>query len=114
RDSRSLMRIRPLLIVTTVAFLAIATGAHATPIVDQSCCTANNSVSLFGPLTRVQTFTVGTTGLMTGIDVGLEGGPIPTFELFAGAFTAGQDISTFGAPLAALTLADSGVAVAPT
>src|SRR5262245_21993148 len=83
--------------------------ASATSIIDQSCCGTADSSFLFSNLTRVQSFTVGITGLMTEIDLGLnQGGSMPTFELFAGAFCCGQDISTFGSPLATLALVATG------
>src|SRR5262245_18263171 len=104
---------RRVIVVASLLASLTSVNAQASPIIDQSCCPNADATAGFSQLTRVQTFTVGMGGVMTGIDVGLlsQGPTLPTFELFAGAFSAGQLVSSFGSPLATLAVANTGVAV---
>jgi hypothetical protein len=100
--------------VCALAIVSFAERANAAIIIDQSCCGGVGAINYsFGGLTRVQTFTVGTSGLMTGIDVGLTGTvtSVPGFALFEGAFVTGDATAAFGAPLATLSMVNSGEAV---
>jgi hypothetical protein len=100
----------------TVLLVAFSTPTHATPVIDQSCCTPINALFEFGDFTRAQTFTVGAPGIFTGIDLGVQplAGVLPTFELFAGALTDGQVLASFGSPIATLALVDTGVPIPDT
>lgn len=100
--------------VLTVFTVLAVRSANAAPILDQSCCPNANGRADFGTLTRVQTFTAGIDGLLTGIDLGLAEftpGSLPTFELYLGAFAVGTDPATFGTPLTTLSLSNTGVPV---
>lgn len=97
----------------TIIALLSPFSAHAATVVDQSCCASANAEYFFDELTRVQTFTVGLSGQLTGIDLGLLPGSvgIPTFEFFSGAFVDGQAVATFGVPLVTLSAIDTGVPI---
>jgi hypothetical protein len=87
---------------------------QASVLLDQSCCASANFTGFFTLTnTRVQTFTVGLGGQLTAIDLGLAltSGSLPAFELYATAFTVGQDVASFGSPLTTLALVNSGVPV---
>ena len=106
---------RRYLVLFAFLMLAVPMHAGAAPILDQQCCPTTSSGYFFNGDIRVQTFTAGLTGLLTGIDVGLDfvSGSLPPFELYDGAFAAGQNVTTFGAPRATLSLVNTGVSTPP-
>lgn len=113
RDTRKTFLALPI-VVMGILVLLTPFDARATAILDQSCCgTTNLVVTFLANQTRAQTLTAALAGQLTGIDLGLglTSGSLPTFEIFAGAFTAGQPVAAFGSPLATLVLNDTGVSL---
>ena len=83
------------LLLAAVAVVSLAPlEAGATPMLDQFCCIPAGGRWDFGNFTRVQTFTVGTAGQLTRIDLAMQpaGGVLPTIHLFAGAFVHEQGL----------------------
>jgi hypothetical protein len=89
------------LVLAGVVAVLLPSAAHAAPIVDQSCCAIGPNGGTDLTLYRFQTFTVGLTGTMTGIEIGMAGGVTDpaSLTLYAGALMTGQGGETFGAPL---------------